>query len=1468
MKNAIFLFVAWLCFTSQLLSQECQPTGGCESAVLICGYAMEHNVFNNDVQPGSPTDVCNIAPHNTVWFQVIPCDSVIELIVQPLSTQNGDGLQVALLESCDALTAIACNPGQDMGAGMPLPIIANVTPGQSYWLMIDGYLGDVCDFTIDILQGIDTNMPVPSSGGPFPGAITGQSFGICQTSAGVYTATWPGCSNWTGGGFVCKDDDCTCINWTLPPGAVILGDPCSPSVTIDFSGTPPGSYLLVATPECLCDENLCESCGPICCPVTPAELPISINGVPLITLPDIWVCTFEDFPNCVFEPGNFFNSTSATCFTPDPVNCQILRQNYRIRPPIVENLGLLPLCDTVWVCNVPYTTFGQHVEFCISPDGCDSTVIFTLVPDPACQYHCTGLNIPAAPGDSCHLAPFFCGNHLESYCGSNAGLQDDTIGNQVLENAGFIRFSTCEDSIAFRLAVRNCNPGGVGLNFEVFTGACLSGASAGSTSVNNLEFFTWGIGQLSPDSVYTLVVSGINGSECDFTLETLTGIGTGLPPADSCVCTEGYIEGPDQICPGDVYQFSIVWPSCTVLPGTSTGGNGEFCLPAGICPANEADSLVWKWHIPPGTQFVGDSTGASILVTLDSSYFDLDTIRIDSVYLTWSFVNPNPTQVDSLLFCDCNATACFGVIAPKQVTILHNVDFYSCILTCFQPSCSVDGIDYFAAGNYVRDVDNCNRQIIVVLEDFALPAPPFVSNQTICVGGSATLAVLNSQPFYQYNWSSGDFGETITVSPSVTTTYTITVTSLNSGCTSTGEVTVTVSPEILPTQLPPAILCPGESITVCGNEYSTPGDYSITCTSVLGCDSLVNFSILNGLGNAGFNINIDQNPVCTSETVTMQCVPFGSGVNLEFTWTNLSSGETYSGASVSLALQNSATFEVQGLDIQSGCVIFQNIDVLVNPFVEQQLGLVGSISCNEPCFTFNGKTYCQTGQYRDTSSCEIAVFDIGFYKDTLQQGAIGTLTCLDTCVMHLGQSYCAPGTYSLEDDCFVYHFEVGENLLQPEVADLLHTCLPNNTQFTVSFNLSGQQPFKVNDVPLSGSHYLSAPIANNSNYLFVVKQNNGCKTIVSGLYDCSASCVSDAGQLSAEIIRVCGSQESAAAQSMTDPVLAPGDVVSYWLQSSDGALIEQSATGIFTFNPTTQTAGTEYKIVRVVGPAGADGQPDVNHPCTQFSGGQPLVFQSVPQIDSILTGSPKCAGDADGWLEIFGSDPASGNLEYALNGIGFGPTAYLNALEAGVYEVIVRNDAGCLTTTSITIPDAVDINLEIGPDQIINFGESALLVAVTSTPPANISWTSSNGWSASDTAQWRVRPLENIVVYCEVIDSNGCKDADETLILVKLETNIYRPNVIHPNAAQGENRYFTLYAAEGWISRIHQLSIYNRWGEMVWQKQHFDANIPEAGWDGMYQGRFCLPGVYIYRAEVELADGSRTVFEGDVTLVR
>ena len=111
----------------------------------------------------------NIVETNSVWHAFIANTASINLTVNNFNCAFGDGLQLVVLDGCGG-SEIACNAGQAGSAGTPKVLNFNAVPGQTYYLMINGYNGDACDYQITISGAAIP--PPPVSVGPISGFST------------------------------------------------------------------------------------------------------------------------------------------------------------------------------------------------------------------------------------------------------------------------------------------------------------------------------------------------------------------------------------------------------------------------------------------------------------------------------------------------------------------------------------------------------------------------------------------------------------------------------------------------------------------------------------------------------------------------------------------------------------------------------------------------------------------------------------------------------------------------------------------------------------------------------------------------------------------------------------------------------------------------------------------------------------------------------------------------------------------------------------------------------------------------------------------------------------------------------------------------------------------------------------------------------------------------------------------------
>jgi hypothetical protein len=260
-----------------------------------------------------------------------------------------------------------------------------------------------------------------------------------------------------------------------------------------------------------------------------------------------------------------------------------------------------------------------------------------------------------------------------------------------------------------------------------------------------------------------------------------------------------------------------------------------------------------------------------------------------------------------------------------------------------------------------------------------------------------------------------------------------------------------------------------------------------------------------------------------------------------------------------------------------------------------------------------------------------------------------------------------------------------------------------------------------------------------------------------------------------------------------------------------------------------------------------------------------LAFQS-PQFPYAME-EPSCFGYSDGQID-FGT-PYGGIAPYQFsidNGASFSAMNFFSGLSSNVYKLVVRDSTGCYNR-----PFALDMNqpdsfsVEIIPLNLpdpLKPGNQVLLEGLPNVPIVASAWEPDLGTGCMDCLLYDFKPEENTLVSLTVFDSAGCRA--ETSLLIRVDPRIYVPNAIAPASFSGNDR-FTIFSKDPVL--IQKLVVFDRWGDLVFEKFNFWTNNPQEGWDGTFRNKKVLPGVYVFLAEIEVAPGRTEVLKGSITVV-
>ena len=202
------------------------------------------------------------------------------------------------------------------------------------------------------------------------------------------------------------------------------------------------------------------------------------------------------------------------------------------------------------------------------------------------------------------------------------------------------------------------------------------------------------------------------------------------------------------------------------------------------------------------------------------------------------------------------------------------------------------------------------------------------------------------------------------------------------------------------------------------------------------------------------------------------------------------------------------------------------------------------------------------------------------------------------------------------------------------------------------------------------------------------------------------------------------------------------------------------------------------------------------------------------------------------------------------------------------YRVIGLDNvaAGCSNDTGFVL---VKVNpkpaVSAGMDKTTLAGAPIDLEARYTEDVTLVNWWPTDALSRNGYNTITVRPNKNTEYNVEVTNRAGCSAKDKVNVYVTCnDNNVFIPNTFSPNN-DGSNDVF--YPRGKGLVKIKSLRIYNRWGNVVFDKSSFNANDATAGWDGTFKGTKLLADVFIYTMEVVCDGGFVLSYNGNISLL-
>lgn len=202
-----------------------------------------------------------------------------------------------------------------------------------------------------------------------------------------------------------------------------------------------------------------------------------------------------------------------------------------------------------------------------------------------------------------------------------------------------------------------------------------------------------------------------------------------------------------------------------------------------------------------------------------------------------------------------------------------------------------------------------------------------------------------------------------------------------------------------------------------------------------------------------------------------------------------------------------------------------------------------------------------------------------------------------------------------------------------------------------------------------------------------------------------------------------------------------------------------------------------------------------------------------------------------------------------------------------IYRVDVIDSSGCF-------PNSAQANVLVHPLPIIDPGpvvivpyNSPFILKPTYGPDiVSYKWNPINQLNCSSCPAPSGIALESFKYTVTATTSKGCSTSDTIQLFIECSaSNILMPTAFTPN---GDNLNDFFYPITRGMDKVIKFIIYNRYGQVVFQKSNFKPNDKNLGWNGAINGNLPTSGNYLYVLEAVCNLGEVISKKGSLMLIR
>ncbi|RYF84171.1 MAG: gliding motility-associated C-terminal domain-containing protein, partial [Chitinophagaceae bacterium] len=202
------------------------------------------------------------------------------------------------------------------------------------------------------------------------------------------------------------------------------------------------------------------------------------------------------------------------------------------------------------------------------------------------------------------------------------------------------------------------------------------------------------------------------------------------------------------------------------------------------------------------------------------------------------------------------------------------------------------------------------------------------------------------------------------------------------------------------------------------------------------------------------------------------------------------------------------------------------------------------------------------------------------------------------------------------------------------------------------------------------------------------------------------------------------------------------------------------------------------------------------------------------------------------------------------------------------YRVVGYDGFNCFTDTAfVTVAIGQYPTVNLGPDQTLATGTLLPLNSViTNGPIRNWVWSPVTNLSCATCPRPIAEIKKDITYTVTVTTPYGCAASDTISIKTFCKDGqVFIPNAFTPDG-DGVNDLLVVRASG--IVMVKYFRIFNRWGDLIFERANFKPNDLASAWDGRVRGVVSGPEVFVYTCEVMCENGTSYTYKGNVSIIK